>query len=721
MASLSKRGQGLLIIAMMIVVAVLVLAMLYRIFIMTPAYVYQRSIYFVFKYNPQLVIQGLTMDMNTALYSFARNYSQFLLDYGVTIQSSASRNCGSTSSSLAEVLSEYYNMITNITYEPTGLAIPVSNSICINNKTYYYGALSLLNYVYSANNSTELYVSMNNTYNMPIIGIQDLTLNNVVNLTAQIVKPSSSTCMGNIHTTTYLLTTKCTFNFASNTYTCTNPAYTVSGQAMNLWAPYYNALAGGNISRSSIGLVDVNTNYSDPVVFLHPIDAVDANYSFKISAVFKSLSTSNFLVGINFLALYPSAGATFSPSSTNPSNYQTGYWVSVYPNDSKYYYVIGGPNIRQPPGSISISSSGFINITVVVNCNGICNPFQSLSGTAIIYINNNPINLNNPIPVQLPYWYLNKSTNTYMMASNDQIGPWVVIELENAVFINATIRLTNAYTLPTNVYVAVSMNSQPALGTQLNVLTVSPTNKPSITPAQYVVCNITSNAIIFNVTMPQPIGYPLNQYLLLVNYSGIATIINPWLQPINVNGNTAMAAYAIGLYYSNASSLYEVLYVANHGVPTLISFYDGLGILNYNYTSKSNYTILAQVSPAYTTIQPITSTTLKIYTARKLLISLLSGYTPLNYTIPQNVINSIEVNGLIGGSWIINYSLSRAYGGALPITFAPTTILNCESGNLLNAELFFVKYGSYWGYCSYGSLQYNNGLCYPQSSGVGEC
>ena len=704
MANLSKRGQGLLIIAMIVVVAVLVLAMLYRIFIMTPAYVYQRSIYFVFKYNPQLVVQGLTMSMNTALYSFARSYSQFLLDYGVTTQLPS-----------AEVLSEYYNMITNVVYEPTGLAIPVSNSNCPSNLTkyYYYGALSLLNYVYLANNYTNLYTCMRNTYNMPIIGIQDLTLNNVINLTARVVKPSSSTCIGNIHTITYLLTTKCTFNFITSTYACTNPAYNMSGQAMNLWAPYYNALASGNISQSSIGLVDVNTNYADPVVFLYPIDAVDANYGFKISAIFKPLSTSNFLVGINFLALYPTAGDTSSPSSANPSNYQTGYWVSVYPNGSKYYYVFGGPNISQPPGSIS--SSGFINITVVVNCNGICNPFQSPSGIATIYINNNQVgSIDN---IQLPYWHLN--TNTYVMTSNNKTGPWVVIELENAVLINATIRLINTYTLPTNVYVAVSMNGQPALGTQLSILTVSPTNKPSIKPAQYIVCNITSNAIIFNITMPQPIGYSLNQYLLLINYSGIVTVINPWLQPINVNGNvvntTAMAAYAIGLYNSNASSLYEVLYVANYGVPTLISFYDGLGILNYNYTSKSNYTILAQVSPAYTTIQPITSTVFKKYTARELLISLLSGYTPLNYTIPQNIINSIEVNGLISGSWFINYSPLQAYGEALPITFAPTTKLNSN----LNIELFFVRYRNYWGYYGYGSLQYNNVMSQLLNSGVG--
>ena len=731
MTSLGKRGQGLLIIAMMVVVAVLVLAMLYRIFIMTPAYVYQRSIYFVFKYNPQLVVQGLTMYMNTALYSFTRNYSQFLLNYGIIIQLPVLQGGGFAPLSLIEILSEYYNMVTNVVYEPTGLAISVGNGGYFTNlNTGYYGAISLLNYVYSANNYTELYVGMNNTYNMPIIGIQDLTLNNVVNLTAQIVKPSSSTCIGNIHTTTYLLTTKCTFNFITNTYICTNPAYTVGGQAMNLWAPYYNALVNNRISLGSNGLVDDNEKYADPVVFLYPIDAVDADYGFKLSAVFNPLSTSNFLIGINFLAQYPSVTRQLSPSSKNPSNYQTGYWVSVYLSGNNYYYEIGGPGpsvVSQGQIKSNIwNGNGPVNITIIVSCNNVCNPFLSPSGTASIYINNNLIgSISN---VQLPSWYIITSAtfgnNAYIMSSGNPIGPWVIIMLQNAALINATTRLTNAYTLPTNVYIAVSMNDQPAPGTQLSILTVSQSNAPSITPAQYLVCNITSNAMIFNVTMPQPIGYPLNQYLLLINYSGVTTLINPWspkslnylgLQPILIANKsaTAMVAYLIGLYNPVSNSIYEIPYVANYGIPTLMLFYNGTDMAIYNY-----YETLTPVSQSQITIQPTVNATFKIYTLRELLIHLPSGYTPLNYTIPQNVISSVGLP--ISSAWEFYYSPSQTHE-TLPITFAPTTILNCKSGNLLNAELFFVKYGSYWGYCSYGSLQYNNGLCYPQSSGVGEC
>ncbi len=734
MAGFSKRGQGLLIIAMIVVVAVLVLAMLYRIFIMTPAYVYQRSIYFVFKYNPQLVVQGLTMDMNTALYSFARNYSQFLLNYGVAIQLPALQGGGFAPLSLIEILSEYYNMITNIVYEPTGLAISTGNGgYSVNLNTGYYGAMSLLNYVYSANNYTELYVDMNGTYNMPIIGIQNLTLSNTVNLTAQIVKPSSSTCIGNMHTTTYLLTTKCAFNFVTNSYTCINPAYTASGQTMSLWAPYYNALANNRVSLGSNGLSDSNNNYADPVIFLYPIDAIDANYGFKVSAVFIPSSASNFLIGINFLAQYPTIKYV---SSNNPGSYLTGYWISIYPvitnkgNNINYYYVIGGPGpttISQGQIKNSIwNGNGPINITIIVNCNNICNPFLVPTATASIYVNNNLIGtINN---VYLPRWSvitsMTFSNNAYIMSSSNPVGSWIVIMLQNAALINATIRLTNVYTLPTNVYVAVSLNGQPALGSQLSMLTVHQSSPPSIAPAQYIVCNITNNAMIYNVTMPQPIGYPLNQYLLIINYSDIFTLINPWspkslnylgLQPLLIANDsaTAMAAYLIGLYNPSSNSVYEVPYIANYGIPTLMLFYNDTDMALYNY-----YEALTPVSQALTTIQPTMSTTFRMYTLRELLVHLPSGYTPLNYTIPQNVISNAGLP--ISNAWEFYYSPSQTHE-TLPITFAPNTILNCQSGNLLNAELFLVRYGSYWGYCSYGSLQYKNGLCYPLISGVGGC
>ncbi len=709
----SNKGQGLLIIAMIVVVAALVLAMLYRVFIMTPAYVYQRSIYFVFKYNPQLVVQGLTMDMSTALYSFARNYSQFLLNYGVAIQLPILQGGGFAPLSLIEILSEYYSTITNVVYEPTGLAISTSNGGYSVLNTGYYGAMSLLNYVYSANNYTEFYVGMNNTYDMPIIGIQNLTLSNTINLTAQIVKPSTSTCLGNIHTTTYLLTTKCIFNFATNSYTCINPAYTITGQTMSLWAPYYNALVSNRISLSNNGLSDSNSKYADPIILLYPIDAVDANYGFKISAVFNPSSASNFLIGINFLAQYPTIK---SVSSNNQSNYATGYWVSIYPSGNNYYYAFGGPGVSTTSNSIKSSiwnGNGPVNITIIVNCNGICNPFSNPTATASIYINNNLIGTIST--VYLPKWQNNETS--YVMNSTKGTGPWVIIMLQSATLINASIRLTNAYTLPTNVYVAVSMNGQPALGTQLSILAVSQSSQPSILPAQYIVCNITNNAIIYNVTMPQPIGYPLNQYLLLINYSGITTLINPWspnsLKYLGIPNAynysaTAMAAYMVGLYNPASNTAYEIPYIANTGIPTLLIFYNNSDIQNYNKT----YYVLLPTSIASFTIQPMLSSSFKMYTLNELLVHLPSGYTPLNYTVPQNVVNKPNQTLI----WRLSYSSSQAHK-TLPITFAPTTILNC---NLNNTELFFVKYGNYWGYCSYGSLQYSNNTCNPQNSAVGD-
>ncbi|MGC9152114.1 MAG: hypothetical protein ACP5GY_00090 [Vulcanisaeta sp.] len=727
MTSRSSKGQGLLIIAMIVVIAALVLAMLYRVFIMTPAYVYQRSIYFVFKYNPQLVVQGLTMDMNTALYSFARNYSQFLLNYGIAIQLPILQGGGFAPLSLIEILSEYYSTITNVVYEPTGLAISTGNGgYSVNLNTGYYGAMSLLNYVYSANNYTEFYVGMNNTYDMPIIGIQNLTLSNTINLTAQIVKPSSSTCLGNIHTTKYLLTTKCIFNFATNSYTCINPAYTITGQTMSLWAPYYNALVSNRISLSNNGLSDSNSKYADPIILLYPIDAVDANYGFKISAVFNPSSASNFLIGINFLAQYPTIK---SVSSNNPSNYATGYWVSIYPSGNNYYYAFGGPGVSTTSNSIKRSiwnGNGPVNITIIVNCNGICNPFLNPTAAASIYINNNLIGTIST--VYLPQWYIITSStfgnNAYIMSNGNPIGSWVIIMLQSATVINASIRLTNAYTLPTNVYVAVSMNGQPALGTQLSILAVSQSSQPSILPAQYIVCNITNNAMIYNVTMPQPTGYPLNQYLLLINYSGIMTLINPWspkslnylgLWPLLIANSsaTAMAAYLIGLYNPTGNSIYEIPYIANYGIPTLMLFYNGTDITIYNY-----YDALTPVLPSSITIQPTMDSIFRIYTLKELLIHLPSGYTPLNYTIPQSIINNVGLP--IDSAWEFYYSPSQTHE-SLPITFAPTTILNCQSAKLLNVELFFVKYGNYWGYCSYGSLQYINNACYPQNSAVGGC
>jgi len=121
---LVRRGQAVLLIALVIALAVLTLAVVYRVFAMTPAYVYQRSIYYVFKYNPTLVAQGLVLDMNTALLGFARNFSQYMVYDGFNLYLYSIAGVTPVYMSLTELLKEVYGMIVNTVYTPTGLAIP---------------------------------------------------------------------------------------------------------------------------------------------------------------------------------------------------------------------------------------------------------------------------------------------------------------------------------------------------------------------------------------------------------------------------------------------------------------------------------------------------------------------------------------------------------------------------------------------------------------------
>lgn len=698
----SSKGQGLLIIAMIVVIAVLILAMLYRIFTMTPAYVYQRSIYFVFKYNPQLVVQGLSMKMNTALYALIKNYSQFLLNYGIAIQMPVLQGGSLAPISLANaILNEYYNTIINTVYTPTGLAIQTGNgNYTTNLNTNYYGALSLLNYIYAANQKATLYASITNTYNMPILGINNLTLKSTYNLTTWIVKPSTTTCKGTIRTTTYSTITKCTFNFISNTYTCTNPAYTKSGAAMNLWAPSYNALINDYMSVSN-GIVDSNTQWAGPVVFLYPVDEASANNGFEISAVFSVTSKGPFLVGINYLAQHPTSGQS-GVSSTNPSNYATGYWVDVYSSGNKYYYAYGGPgSSTSSSGSLS-STPSTINITVVITYNGIGNPFNAPSGTATIYINGKNVG---SMGITLPQWYgpiysYSFNNYAYIFTNHNGVGSWVVMMLQNAALINATIEFFNKYTLPMNTYVAVSLNNQPAIGVIPSILNIT-MNGVTINPIQYTVCNITSNAIIFNVTLPIPIGYPYNQYLLAINNSGIVTLLNPFSPSVlnylgipNALNITAMAAYQLTFYNEDTGSVYQVPYIVNNGIPTLILFYNGKDTSVYNgYIDLTPVSIASSLS-----IMPERSAILKFYTLTELLIHLPPGYTSLNYTISPSVINQVgEPQSFVNEYY---YSPSETHE-ALPITYAPTTITGCQSQYGVNYELYFINYGNYWAYENY--------------------
>jgi len=123
--------------------------------------------------------------------------------------------------------------------------------------------------------------------------------------------------------------------------------------------------------------------------------------------------------------------------------------------------------------------------------------------------------------------------------------------------------------------------------------------------------------------------------------------------------------------------------------------------------------LLTPVNVASTlSIIPTKYATLSIYTAKELLVHIVTGYTPLNYTVKNGT-------RLANYSLVFNYSLNQ-FHIPLPFTYTPTTILNYNS-TYVNYGLFLVRYGSYWGYCSYGSLQYSNGKCYPLNSSIGGC
>lgn len=718
MSKHGSKGQGLLIIAMIIMVAVLVLAMLYRIFIMTPAYIYERSVYFIFKYNPQIVIQGLSMSLSTALMSFAVNYSNYLLNYGIALQLPTIQGANLAPQSLMAVINEEYNQLTQMLYTPTGLAVPVSQGSYVINpqETNYYGALSLLNYVYSASPYSTLYVALNNTYDMPIIGIHNLTLSNGINLTAYVVSPSTSTCSGNVYTYSVNTEIKCLFSFTANTYTCTNGVLTSTGAAMSLWAPSYTALQKNRIVINSNGIVDSNSKYADPVLFLVPVDEAWANNGIKISFLFAISNPSNFLFSVNFLAQYPTTGIV---GANKPGNYLTGYWVSIYPSGNKYYIGFGIGSSTITSQSISnLNTNGNNNLTIYITCpQSGCNPFtQNPTAQISIYLNPNP---NNPKPVisgytiYLPYWSLIYSSlfqdYAYIFGNNYQgygIGSWLIMMLQNTDVSSASIKLYSTYTLPSNVYISVSVNNQPALSAYPILLTENG-QSVSMSEVPYNVCNITSNAIIFNVTLPYPNGYPYTQYLLLLNYSNIINALNPYspqtltllgLQTTPYNA-TAMVSYVVGIYSSSSSTYNELVYVMNNGIPTLMLFYNSTDVALYN-----GYVTLDSVSTSAVNILPHPSSTLLIYTLRELLIHLPSGYTALTYTTPQSVIQ------LLGPP--INYPAEFYYTPSsthetLPMTYANYTIVNCAAGNgITNYEIFLTPYDNYLAYYSYGS--YNN-------------
>ncbi len=139
------------------------------------------------------------------------------------------------------------------------------------------------------------------------------------------------------------------------------------------------------------------------------------------------------------------------------------------------------------------------------------------------------------------------------------VGSWVALILSNAAVVNASVKYLNSYKLPTNVQIEVSIDNKPALGTTLSGLVVTPTLGATSFNVNYAVCNITSNAIVFNVQMPwPPTGYPTTQYLILINYSNIILALNPpWAYPQNSaipSGYSATSLVPYMTYIYNESS-----------------------------------------------------------------------------------------------------------------------------------------------------------------------
>jgi len=370
MVSLHSSGQGLLITAMVIVIAVLVLAILYRVFTMTPAYVYQRSIYYAFKENPQVVVQQLDEEIQAIVATYAINYSNSLINEGLYLYLHALTQ-SPVSYSLASVIGAQINILINSIYVPTGIAIPTTKpKPHVSITTGFYGALTIpgIKYIYSGGVESSIAVMVNDTYNMPTLGIQNLTLRNGVNLTAWIVTPQNPSTL---NPTTITTETRCIFNFKLDNYTCTGPATYTTGNASYLWAPYYQTYQQRLIYRTKNMGWKAGGRITS-LAFALPIDEFAANAGFKISATFNLVNCTagqQVCAGIQFLAPWP---------TQEFSNHQ-GYSVVITPSlnnelSVELYYGSSSPiilklyNSSSPTTSCSLSlpSNGIVNLTVYV-------------------------------------------------------------------------------------------------------------------------------------------------------------------------------------------------------------------------------------------------------------------------------------------------------------------------------------------------------------------
>jgi len=735
MVSLNKKGQGLLITAMVIVIAVLVLAILYRVFTMTPAYVYQRSIYYAFKENPQVVVQQLDEEIQAIVATFAINYSNSLINEGLYLYLHALTQ-SPVSYSLASVIGAQINILVNSIYVPTGIAIPTTKpKPHVSITTGFYGALKIkgVKYIYSAGNESSIAVIVNDTYNMPTLGIQNLTLRNGVSLAAWIVKPQNPSIL---NPTTITTETRCIFNFKLDNYTCTGPATYTTGNASYLWAPYF---AGGMYRTSNMGWVAGGQTAS--LAFALPIDEFAANAGFNISATFDIANCTagqQVCAGIQFLTPWP---------TEKFQNYQDrqGYSVVITSSSVKLYY--GNSQYQLKLKKCSPPFTGLTNLTLYVKPTKqltwqdvaqqpqLGAPIPHPQANLYVYINNTLCNTTTiylPVLVYVPNTVFNN--NAYMLSGrgpNGQslLGSWVAIILQNAAVINASIKLYNNYTLPKNVLVAVSYNNAPALGVSIIGLNVTPTLGYKEKSLNYTVYNITNNAVIFNVTMPPPKGYPNTHYLLLINYSNIRLILNPWspaaLSAMGINSTTpsgysatSLIPYMAYIYNQTSGSLIEVTYFINTGVPTALTIYGGgTGLYITNIINGQTYAALGTVEPLpWMNIFKVNNAypmgVLSILTFNESIYNLAPGYAVIGQIIPQSE-SSITGFGNTNNypsalyNWITEYEHFPSQ--ALPYAYVYPTIMNCYYRyNGYTYENSYISYKNSYIYFNYtnGQLLY---------------
>jgi len=742
LVSLNKKGQGLLITAMVIVIAVLVLAILYRVFTMTPAYVYQRSIYYAFKENPQIVVQQLDEEIQAIVATFAMNYSNSLINEGLYLYLHALTQ-SPVSYSLASVIGAQINILVNSIYVPTGIAIPTTKpKPHVSITTGFYGALKIkgVKYIYSAGNESSIAVVVNDTYNMPTLGIQNLTLRNGVSLTAWIVPPQNPSTL---NPTTITTETRCIFNFKLDNYTCTGPATHATGNASYLWAPYYQAYPQDIYRTSNMGWVASGQTAS--LAFALPIDEFAANAGFNISATFKVTNKQSYTVGIQFLAPWP------TQQFNNPQGYSvviTSSSIKLYYGNSQYQLNLLNPKKCSPPFTL-INLTLYIKPTKQLTWRDVTNVNNEPQANLYVYINNTLCSTTTiylPVLVYVPDTVF--QNNAYMLSGlgpNGQLlGSWVAIILNNAAVINASIKLYNNYTLPKNVLVAVSYNNAPALGASIIGLNVTPTLGYSETSLNYAVYNITSNAVVFNVTMPwPPNGYPNTQYLLLIDYSNIRLILNPWspaaLNAMGINSTTpsgysatSLIPYMAYIYNQTSGSLIEVTYFINTGVPTALTIYGGsTGLYITNIINRQVYAALGTVEPLpWMNIFKVNNAypmgVLSILTFNETIYNLAPGYTVIGQIIPPSESN---ITGFGKGytynypsalyNWITEYE--HFPNQTLPYAYVYPTIMNCQYQSYENSYIYFNYTNGqllYYGYTQLQQLYYgypsNLASCTPQ-------